>query len=178
MVVVDTANVHEGDLMRITFLRWLLMTSLMSLGALVIWVCGWFNLVWNNDITYISTAIIAFFMLMSVRCGIASWRYDWYGQKSSAEHAVEQGQFAAGTFTTLGMIGTVFGFMYMLPAFGYMDVNSPESMQAMIKDLVSGMSVALYTTFVGLISSLLLRCQTFNLSDALNKHSEDSEVMS
>ena len=61
---------------------------------------------------------------------------------------------------TLGMIGTVAGFLIMLnTAFSGLDVNDIRNVQEEISDMAIGMSTALVTTLVGLICSTLIKVQ-------------------
>jgi biopolymer transport protein ExbB/TolQ len=61
---------------------------------------------------------------------------------------------------SLGLIGTVCGFLMMLyTAFANIDVSSTESLQDALGFMAMGMSTALSTTLVGLISSLHLKTQ-------------------
>ena len=67
------------------------------------------------------------------------------------------------------MIGTVIGFIAMLGGFINLDIENIETIQDLITELGSGMSTALYTTLTGLISSVLLKIQCFNLSYSIDK---------
>ena len=61
---------------------------------------------------------------------------------------------------TLGMIGTVAGFLIMLnTAFSGLDVNDIRNVHEAISDMAIGMSTALVTTLVGLICSTLIKVQ-------------------
>jgi hypothetical protein len=56
---------------------------------------------------------------------------------------------------TLGMIGTVAGFIYMLDtSFSKMDPQNVVSLQGVLSKMGVGMSTALYTTAAGLVCSL------------------------
>ena len=60
----------------------------------------------------------------------------------------------------LGLIGTVTGFILMLgTAFTELDVTNIASVQNALIKMSLGMSTALYTTLVGLISSLIIKIQ-------------------
>jgi biopolymer transport protein ExbB/TolQ len=76
------------------------------------------------------------------------------------------GWFLAETCLALGMIGTVAGFLIMLlSAFGSMDIGNTESMQEALSSMALGMGTALYTTLVGLVSSLFIKVQLVNLEN-------------
>ena len=68
--------------------------------------------------------------------------------------------FSSETMVTLGLIGTVAGFLLMLSsAFDNLDVKNVENVQEVITDMSLGMSTALCTTLVGLVCSVLTKIQ-------------------
>jgi flagellar motor component MotA len=68
--------------------------------------------------------------------------------------------FASEVMITLGMIGTVAGFLIMLnTAFTGLDVNDIQNIQEAISDMAIGMSTALVTTLVGLVCSTIIKVQ-------------------
>ena len=68
--------------------------------------------------------------------------------------------FIAESAMTVGMIGTVIGFMLMLgSSFADIDPSDVNSMKKVISDMAAGMSTALLTTLAGLIVSLALKVQ-------------------
>ena len=98
--------------------------------------------------------------------------------KDKVHSNLEQYGFYAGVFTMLGMIGTVVGFIMAIPALTHISPEDPGSISKAIEQLSTGVSTALYTTLVGLVASIVLRLQRFNLSQRLNEHADDSEVLS
>jgi len=73
---------------------------------------------------------------------------------------------------SIGMVGTVIGFIAMLASFENIDFSNTSSVQEMITRLSYGMSTALTTTLVGLIASVFMKVQYFKL-DELIKSNED-----
>lgn len=68
--------------------------------------------------------------------------------------------FASDAVLSIGMVGTLFGFLLVLgQSFGDIDTSSVESMTKAISTLASGMSTALVTSLVGLVASLWLKLQ-------------------
>jgi biopolymer transport protein ExbB/TolQ len=68
--------------------------------------------------------------------------------------------FASDLVLSLGMIGTIVGFMIMLyGTFGEIDVTDMESVRNVLSAMSSGLYTALSTTLLGLISSVILKCQ-------------------
>tara|TARA_B110000908_G_scaffold46195_1_gene56247 strand:- start:61 stop:471 length:411 start_codon:yes stop_codon:yes gene_type:complete len=74
--------------------------------------------------------------------------------------------FASDAVMSLGMVGTLFGFLMVLgQSFSEIDTSSVDSMTDAISILATGMSTALVTSLVGLIASLWLKLQLVILGD-------------
>ena len=85
----------------------------------------------------------------------------------------ESAWFASDAFLTLGMIGTVFGFIYMLSTiFSGLNVSDIAGMKLSLAKMSHGMSAALYTTAAGLVCSLILKVQLFDFTQHLEKLAE------
>ena len=83
----------------------------------------------------------------------------WAGPED-AVNQLSPGWFIAESCLVLGLIGTVTGFILMLgTAFTELDVTNITSVQNALIKMSLGMSTALYTTLVGLISSLVIKIQ-------------------
>lgn len=109
---------------------------------------------WENDITYISSFILAMFFLTSVGIGYSTYQ----GDESS-----DISWFIADSNMTVGMIGTVIGFIFMLVfTFDNLDPSDVVSMKDAISNMATGMSTALLTTLAGLLGSLALKLQLVN----------------
>ena len=75
-------------------------------------------------------------------------------------HDFEIEWFTSEVVISLGMIGTVVGFIFMLyAAFSELTVDDPVKLQQSMMLMAKGMGTALLTTLVGLISSVLIKCQ-------------------
>ena len=88
-------------------------------------------------------------------------------EETSGQH--ETGWFFVHLLVKLGLLGTVVGFVLMLTSFS--DVSSIEysDLQDMIGKMALGMGVALTTTLVGLVSSMLLGFQYLMLDRAADR---------
>ena len=114
--------------------------------------------------------IIAFILLwQSISCGLELRKKPEYYEKNIV---LERGWLYSDIVLSLGMIGTVIGFMAMLSGFDSLDLSDPKAAQAMLIQLGTGMSTALITTAVGLVSSILLKLQFFMLENYLSLGSE------
>ena len=85
---------------------------------------------------------------------------DWRGNQ-------ELGWFISDLLLTIGMIGTVSGFLIMLTgAFAGVNISDEVAMKSVLEKMAKGMSTALYTTLFGLICGSLLKIQYFSLARA------------
>ncbi len=78
-------------------------------------------------------------------------------------------KFIANTLVILGLIGTVIGFIIALSGVDGSVSSNPDEVSKMVSTLISGMSVALYTTLVGSICSVWLNICFQILSTGANK---------
>lgn len=92
---------------------------------------------------------------------------DVLGERLAGSH--EFGWFICGLLIKLGLLGTVIGFIVMLAT-----VNSTESfdvaaIQQLLVGMSQGMRVALYTTLVGLVTSMVLSLHYLLLDRAADR---------
>ena len=161
----------------VSFLQWWLFASIVVAGFVLGYYEGVFHMIWDADITKLSFLIIGLFCVTSLWCGIQTWRasylYDHSGEQKadvgSVKRAADIGWFFSDLSLSIGMMGTVIGFILMLSGFGEIDIGDVESVQDLFKELSVGMSTALYTTLAGLVCGSLLKVQFFNLDHIINK---------
>jgi hypothetical protein len=88
--------------------------------------------------------------------------------------------FVADLLLTLGLVGTVVGFITMLAPLAGLDANDAGAMKRAIGSMSGGMAVALYTTLAGLIGGVLLRIQGLlldeSVEDAVRRTTELTEL--
>ena len=155
-------------------LRWWLFFAVASLGTVALYLSGVIQKVNQADVTKISFLIYAVFAVFTIRAGLDT--YHLSRENSITEQHVSRyykksdiGWFVSDTLLTLGMIGTVAGFIYMLDtSCSNMDPQNVISMQGVLAKMGVGMSTALYTTAAGLVCSLLLKLQMYNLTHHLD----------
>jgi hypothetical protein len=156
------------------FLKWWLIFTLIVVGTIFAHHSGFFEYIYAKDKSHLSFVILALFYFMSCWCGVKTWnlsRQSYAGtltpdQRNHFERMEEIGWFSSELCLTVGMIGTVIGFMMMLGNFATIDLSNMTTVQGFITELGLGMSTALSTTLVGLIGSVLLKIQYFNISQA------------
>ena len=161
----------------ILFLKWWLFFTVICVASVYVASMGALETLWEKDTTKLSFVLIALFGSMSAWCGYKTWMLSRFlnsGREDEhlvekIDHLIEVGWFASDLCLTIGMIGTVSGFIMMLSGFYTVDVSKVQTIQELIKQLGAGMSTALYTTLVGLICSALLKIQYFNLNQAIDR---------
>ena len=106
---------------------------------------------------------------ISLFCGYESWKLNKIkinnqDPDDDLKRRYETGWFSSEICLTLGLIGTVSGFILMLVgAFADLNISDPDSVQQSLQNMSLGMSTALYTTLVGLLASVILKVQFFRL---------------
>jgi hypothetical protein len=145
--------------MKKNFLKWWLIVCLISVGICFMFYFGMFQRINAGDVTKLSFAIFALFIFFSIKIGFLTYHIDCVSR-----YQLRTTEWFSDKFVTLGMIGTVLGFLYTLSScFSKIDTSNAASMQAVISSMAIGMSTALYTTAAGLICSFLLKLQIYNV---------------
>jgi len=141
----------------ITSLAWFVQIALTVFASVLMHKFGWFEMMYHTDQTKISIVIIVLFIICSGTIGYLSFKPRNYKIIEKLSNYV---WFGSETMTTLGMIGTVAGFLIMLgTAFSSLNLDSKTNIQEAIHFMAIGMSTALVTTLVGLVCSTLTKIQ-------------------
>lgn len=166
------------------FLKWWLIFIIILVSSFFTYKIGLYNTIFAKDESYICIVIFAIFYFMSVWCELKTWKisksltnpdnFDDFGalipeKRKELERLVEVGWFTSDLCLTLGMAGTIIGFIFMLSGFETFNVADPTSIQKLLSDLGKSMATALYTTIVGLVCGQLLKFQYFNLTQELRE---------
>ena len=150
-----------------SLLKWWLIFCLTILGLCT---CVYFNVhkdLYLADVTRLSFLIISIFICTSVWIGTKTYKV---GIQQDYDQKSDVGWFVSESCLALGMVGTVTGFLIMLgTAFENVDVTNAATLQQALSDMATGMSTALWTTLVGLVSSLIIKVQLVNFEVALNE---------
>lgn len=136
------------------FLYWLFVLCCMVVSAALAHHLGYWGMMDDKDDTKISWLI----------CGItaaSSMVIGWLAYHGEHRPAVlGRLWFVSDAMVTLGMIGTVAGFLMMMgESFSQIDPTDQASMQRTMKTVGAGMGTILVTTLMGLAASLLLKLQ-------------------
>jgi MotA/TolQ/ExbB proton channel family len=81
----------------------------------------------------------------------------------------EFGWFVADLLLSLGLLGTVIGFILMLGPISGLDSTDESALKGALAAMSGGMAVALYTTLAGLVGGMLLKVQGFMLDGAVQE---------
>jgi len=163
-----------------TFLKWWLLITSVFVSGYFAYDFGVFELFYEKDITRLSFVITFLFLIASTCCGIKSFQISKILKEKIITEGIRKkirkiektenlGWFLSDICLTIGMIGTVIGFIIMLVGFGTTDVSDSQSIQNLMGQISSGMSTSLLSTLAGLVCSVLLKLQFFNLSQSLNE---------
>jgi len=150
------------------FLRWILIISLIGVGIVFAFIADIPAQIADVDFTRISFLIFGGFIICSLRTGKLTWDISCGKDANIVITANEAGWFWADAFVAAGMIGTVVGFIVMMS--GTFDNISSANIQNVIIHALSKMGLALYTTASGLVCSLLLKIQLFNIAQHIEKN--------
>ena len=139
---------------------WFLFCTQIALGTIA-YHFNFFHHLYREDITRIGFFILGILILTTL----------WLGKKIySQSKDYSAGWFIAESCLVLGLIGTVTGFILMLgTAFTELDVTNITSVQNALIKMSLGMSTALYTTLVGLISSLVIKIQLVTIERQIER---------
>jgi hypothetical protein len=133
------------------FLKWWFAFVVQTIALGIVFYFEGGQYLYENDKTYISFFIVGVWLITSLSIAWTVWK---------KQETKEMQWFTADSCMTLGMIGTVTGFIIMLGgSLGEIDPSDTQQMKAVIGDMATGMSTALLTTLAGLIASLFLRMQ-------------------
>ena len=147
------------------FVKWFIVTAVTLSGAAIAYNFGILGLILQSDVTFLSLLIMVLFLVSTAIAGNVAHAA---GQRPSGREDAKYFssrlrllKFLAEHFFTLGLLGTIIGFCYMMQGALVDTLDVGE----VIKQLKTGMATALYTTLTGIVSSLLLQLQIFLIED-------------
>lgn len=139
---------------------WWLFFWIQTVGYAIAAYFGVFHLMWAADFSKISFVIFAAHLIITIWLGFKT-----HGKVKGVEFREDSGWFLAESMLTLGMIGTVVGFIYMIETtIGTLGAAvTVETLRSLVSGLAYGIGTALWTTLIGLIASLCLKVQLNNI---------------
>jgi len=142
-------------------LRWWLTICVLGVLVYFSYANGWLLPLYEKDATMITYLITVIFGATTLSLGYKSFL------KKQFDNEVEW--FVSDAVLTLGMIGTIIGFMIMLiGTFDTVEFTAVENIRAVLSSMSKGLYTALSTTLIGLISSVILKIQlvTYNATNS------------
>ncbi len=158
------------------FINWWIIFVLLVFVSALSYVLGFVDLIIRVDVTKLSIVIYVLLIIFSVKTGNDSYKLykftknNCIGSISDIERSQDITWFVSDLMLTLGMLGTIIGYIYMIHVgFSSIDPSSVSSMMESLKIMAVGWGTALYTTAIGLVSSLILKIQLFNITKLIEK---------
>ena len=143
---------------RMKLLKWWIVFLASLSGLYFAGKMGFIRETYDVDYTKLSFISLLVYILSSMRLGYYAYRYP----KSST--AIKFGWFASELCLSLGLLGTLIGFLSLLSnSLGNLDVNNVETIKKAISEISSSSGTALITTIWGLSCGMILKCQCFIL---------------
>jgi hypothetical protein len=161
-------------------LRWFVILFSAIAAAGIVNFKGLFAALWIADISGLSFLILAIFTIMTLFVGVLTHRLTTslpgsYVYEENIRY-VKGCWYASELLMAIGMMGTLIGFTIMLgPALAGLDPSNLVLAKAAIFKMAGGMSTAVLTTLVGLITSQLLKLQLINLDVAIDEVDDEKE---
>lgn len=165
------------------FLQWLSFAGVVVGGLFILMRSGALFWVWDRDPSSISVFVL---LLLLAGLGRGAWVVLHLDRQASGTGGAvrafrsshgddaaiqilserirgvqELGWFMAGLATKLGLLGTVVGFILMMGAITQVENFDFSAAQELIRRMTQGIGVALTTTLVGLVTSVVLGVQSY-----------------
>ena len=113
---------------------WYTFITLLVMLFQIGWSFGFISQAYEYDVTKISFLIVLIFVWKTIDCGVLLYKKTSTDEKLSGE-SINSGWFWSDVVLSLGMIGTVVGFMIMLSSFGEVNFDDVENSKKLISDL-------------------------------------------
>jgi len=140
------------------FIKWFIVAAAIIAVACIAAQMGFISLVIASDISHLSIFIAGLFVVASTLTGKLC--YDISNESIdpvTVKKRLKILNFMADSFFTLGLLGTIIGFCYMMA--GSHAVLNNTDVNVIIQQLKVGSSTKLFATLSGIVSSLLLQVQ-------------------
>jgi len=158
--------------MKSLFLKWWLFVCVHIVIAFTAYKFNFFQELLEKDSTKLSFFLLLILLVVTFWIGSKIFFYT-RNKVESKEDLINDLSifwFIGEACLAIGLVGTVTGFIIMLgTTFIGLDVSDTSSMQDALVKMSMGMSTALYTTLIGLLSSLSIKVQIINFERAIQK---------
>lgn len=159
--------------MRLVFLRWWIIFCLSIFGGIGLYFLDFYSYLWDMDLSKLSFIIISIFVVVSLRLGQLHYKltkgvFPRYSLKPLKEFS--------DIMLGLGLVGTLFGFSWVLiNSFVGIDISDTDQIKSAMGQIGSGMGTAVYTSLVGMTSSIITRIQIINLESGYDRKDAGDE---
>lgn len=161
------------------FTRWWVTMCVLGLGAIYAYYTGLFEALWALDRSRISSVTLVIFVGLALYIGRLTYKLSketWLHSKD-VKRVLPVCWFFAENLMSLGMLGTIIGFMMMLgPALATLDTTNTAATKATIISMGVSMSTALITTLVGLSTAMVSKGLLINLELELEDDPDNAQV--
>jgi hypothetical protein len=160
---------------------WVAFAASLSFCYFVHHVGGW-QKIYEVDSTFICFIITGLYFVTLGHLGLKirglkrlihhnyAYYYPDTPRPYSPNHDVAFGWFMSAQFLTLGLIGTVFGFVFCLKdGFDSVVATNPQTIQILLNQVSKGMGTALWTTIFGLLAALPIKFMLFYYETLIKK---------
>ena len=142
------------------FLKWWLLNCVILILGFISFKLNLFHEIYQKDSSYLCFIIMVLFFVVNFYNGFIAYNLD---KNKTIESKTEIAWFISELCLSLGMIGTVIGFIQMLAGFSSLNIGNVSSMQSLVVNMGYGMATALYTTLAGLIFGNILKIEAFDI---------------
>lgn len=141
---------------------------------------GLLQVIWKTDVTFMTSAIAAVFLVSVLYMSWASWRFDHHrpgfrSKRGYIESAIADtgiGRTASYVVTLLGLLGTVIGLSLQAQAMATINFADPNNLIAFIKVVASALGSAFFATGAGIVGSIGIIIMTANLDYFIDQEGE------
>ena len=131
---------------------WWVTNLAVASGVYWAYYTGIIATIWHDDITMITSALAAMYVLTTAMIGYIAYTKDF------SNKIVDACWFVSEQMLALGMLGTVVGFIYLLSSgLASAKVTDPTSLATLLAHMSVGLGIALYTNAVGILASLITK---------------------
>lgn len=148
-------------------LKWWLFFCIQVVVYVLAWYFGIYTMIDQADFMKISFFIMFVHVIGTAWIGMLTRRAEQGQQIDDST-----GWFVSEALLTLGMIGTVIGFIHMIdatPVFKATATIDPSTLRDALGGIAKGIGTSLWATLTGLLGSLSIKVQMNNLERLLNE---------
>ena len=134
------------------FYIWWITNLAVASGVFWAYYHGIVARIWYDDVTMITTALAVLYVVTTAIIGYIAYT------KNFTSKLVDACWFLSEQMLSIGMLGTVVGFIYLLfSGITSASVTDPTSLATLLANMSVGLGIALYTNAVGILASLVTK---------------------